>query len=255
MLSATERTLLHAALALATIAAWSVSIIQSADLPALSPFLAQVWCGGGTWTMASATSSFVMWLSMMVAMMLPATAPTINAFATIAARRRARRQLYTPTLVFAAGYCLAWAGFSGAAVVFQWQLYRVALLTPTMQNTSPTLAGIALLIAGLYQFTPVKRACLRGCRSPLSFIITEWREGYAGALTMGMRHGLMCIGCCWALMALMFCISVMDLRWAAALAVYTAAEKLLPGGDTVMAPTFGSAAILGGATLIGLNLL
>jgi predicted metal-binding membrane protein len=196
-----------------------------------------------------------MWVSMMVAMMLPATAPTINAFATIAARRRARRQLYAPTFVFAAGYCLAWAGFSGAAVVFQWQFYRVALLTPTMQSASPMLAGVALLVAGLYQFTPTKRACLRGCRSPLSFIITEWREGHAGALTMGVRHGLMCVGCCWALMALMFCISVMDLRWAAALAVYTAAEKFLPGGDTVIAPAFGSAAILGGTSLIGMNLL
>jgi predicted metal-binding membrane protein len=192
-----------------------------------------------------------MWMSMMVAMMLPATAPVVEAFATITRRRRARQEPYTPTLVFVTGYCLAWSCFSAAAVATQWQLYRAALLTPSMQNVSPILAGIALLVAGLYQFTPIKLACMRGCRSPLSFIMAEWREGYAGALLMGLRHGLVCVGCCWALMSLMFCVSVMDLRWAAALAAYAAAEKLAPGGDTIIAPAFGSAAILGGVALLG----
>ncbi len=150
---------------------------------------------------------------------------------------------------------LAWCYFSAAAVVAQWQLYRAALLSPTLQNTSLVLAGTALLIAGLYQLTPLKMACLRGCRSPLTFIMTEWREGYGGAFTMGLRHGFICVGCCWALMSLMFCVSVMDLRWAAALAIYAAAEKLIPGGDTIVAPAFGSAAILGGAGLIAFTLL
>jgi predicted metal-binding membrane protein len=245
---------LYSALGLATAAAWAVTFLQSSDLSALSPFLAQALCGG-EWSMASAASSFVMWISMMVTMMLPAMAPTIEAFATIARRRRARREPYTPTLVFVAGYGLAWSCFSAVAVAAQWQLYGAALITPTMQNVSPILAGVALLIAGLYQFTPVKLACMRGCRSPLSFIMAEWREGYAGALLMGLRHGMICVGCCWAVMSLMFCVSVMDLRWAAALALYTATEKLAPGGDTIIAPAFGSAAILGGATLIGLSLL
>jgi predicted metal-binding membrane protein len=112
-----------------------------------------------------------------------------------------------------------------------------------------------LLTAGFYQFTPVKAACMRGCRSPLTFIMAEWREGYTGALLMGLRHGMFCVGCCWALMSLMFCVSMMDLRWAAALGVYAAVEKIAPGGDTVIAPAFGSAAILGGAALLGLTLL
>ena len=253
MLLLAQRLYLYTALALATAAAWSVTWTQTADVPLLSPYLAQALCGG-EWTAGGAAASFTMWLSMMAAMMLPATAPTVDAFATIARRRRGRGQPYTPTLVFVAGYLLVWACFSAAATIAQWQLYRAALLTPTMQNTSPILAGIALLIAGLYQFTPLKMACLRGCRGPLAFIVAEWREGHLGALLMGARHGLSCVGCCWALMALMFCVSVMDLRWAAALAVYAAAEKLLPGGDTVVAPAFGSAAILGGATLIGISL-
>ena len=254
MLSVAERTVLYSALALATVAAWSATFLQSASVPALSPILSQVWCGTA-WTAGGAVAAFAMWICMMIAMMMPATTPTIEAFATIAQRRHTRRQPYTPTLVFVAGYLLAWSGFSAAAVVTQWQLYRAALLTPTLQNTSPVLAGAALLVAGLYQFTPVKMACLRGCRSPLTFIMTEWREGHSGALTMGVRHGLSCVGCCWALMSLMFCVSVMDLRWAAALAIYASVEKLIPGGDTIVAPAFGSAAVVGGAGLIAFALM
>jgi predicted metal-binding membrane protein len=239
---------------LATAAAWSVTWMQSSDLPAWSPFLAQAWCGSA-WTAAGAAASLLMWISMMIAMMLPATAPVVDAFATIARRRRARREPYTPTLVFVGGYVLVWTCFGAAAAIIQWQLYRAALLLSPAQNVSLILAGTALLAAGLYQFTPVKAACMRGCRSPLTFIMTEWREGYAGALLMGLRHGVFCVGCCWALMSLMFCVSVMDLRWAAALAIYAAIEKMAPGGDTVIAPAFGSAAILGGATLLGLTLL
>jgi predicted metal-binding membrane protein len=245
---------IYAALSLATAAAWSATYMQSSDLPALTPFLAQTFCRG-EWSTASAGSAMVMWSSMMVAMMLPAATPTIDAFATIARRRNARCEPYIPTLAFVAGYVLVWSCFSAVAVLMQWQLYRAALLTPTMQNASPLLAGAALLIAGLYQLTPVKRACMRGCRSPVSFIMAEWREGRVGAVLMGLRHGLFCVGCCWAIMSLMFCVSVMDLRWAAALAVYNAVEKLVPGGDTVIAPAFGSAAILGGATLVGWSLL
>lgn len=254
MLSAAERLVLYSTLMLASAAAWSVTWLQFSNLPVLSPFLAQVWCGG-PWSADAAASSFVMWFAMMVGMMLPAVGPTIDAFATIARRRNARGAPYTPTIIFVAGYCLAWSAFSAAAVAVQWQLYRAATLMPPAQNVSSILAGAALLMAGLYQFAPLKIACLRGCRSPLSFIMTEWRDGHTGALLMGVRHGASCVGCCWAVMSLMFCVSVMDLRWAAALAVYAAAEKLLPGGDTVVAPAFGSAAILGGAALIGWTFL
>ncbi len=254
MLSATERTVIYAALSLATAAAWSVTWLQSSGLPAWSPFLAQALCGV-PWTAAGAASSLLMWISMMVAMMLPATAPMIDAYATIARRRRARHEPYTPTLVFITGYFLAWSGFSAAAVIAQWQLYRSALLAPAIQDASPVITGTALLVAGLYQFTPAKAACMRGCRSPLTFIMAEWREGYAGALLVGLRHGVLCVGCCWAVMSLMFCVAVMDLRWAAALALYAAVERFAPGGDTVIAPAFGSAAILGGTALLGWTLL
>lgn len=254
MLSASQRIVLYGALGFATVAAWAVTWTQSSEVPILSPYLVQALCGT-QWTAGSVASSFLMWVAMMAAMMLPSTAPTIDAFGTIARRRRARRQPYTPTLIFVGGYLLVWCGFSAVATVAQWLLYRAALLTPAMQNTSPLLAGMTLLIAGFYQFTPMKMACLRDCRGPLGFIVAEWREGHLGALTMGARHGLSCLGCCWALMSLMFCVSVMDLRWAAGLAVYAAAEKFAPGGDTIVAPGFGAAAIFAGAALIGFGLL
>ncbi len=254
MLSATERAVIYAALSLATAAAWSVTWIQSSGLPAWSPFLAQALCGG-TWSGAGVAASLLMWISMMVAMMLPATAPVIDAYATIARRRRARHEPYTPTLVFIAGYILAWSCFGAAAAVAQWQLYHAVPFAPAMQDASPIITGSARLVAGLYQFTPAKAACMRGCRSPLTFVMAEWREGYAGALLMGLRHGVMCVGCCWAVMSLMFCVAVMDLRWAVALALYAAVERFALGGDTVIAPAFGSAAIFGGAALLGSTLL
>ena len=259
-MSVSERSILYALLALASAAAWWATYLQAPEPAALGPYfldpqLAQAWCGIAAWSAASAAFSFLMWVSMMAAMMLPATVPVVEAVATIATRRSARREPYTPAFVFVAGYLFAWSGFSAVAALAQWLIYDVVSYSRGAPNLNLILPGAALLIAGAYQFTTAKRACMRGCRSPMTFILGEWREGYGGALQMGFRHGLTCLGCCWALMFLMLCVSVMDLRWAAALAIYAAAEKLLPGGDTVIAPAFGLAAILGGAALIGYVLL
>jgi predicted metal-binding membrane protein len=254
--SLAERSILYAALALATAAAWWMTYLHAPDAAPLSPhflspYLAQAWCGAATWTAASAASSFLMWVSMMAAMMLPTAAPMLEAVATIATRRQAHREPYTPAFVFVVGYLFVWSGFSALAAAVQWLIYEMVSSAAATSSLNLVLPGVALVIAGAYQFTPAKRACMRGCRSPMTFILTEWREGYGGALQMGFRHGVICVGCCWALMSLMFCVSMMDLRWAAALAIYAAAEKFLPGGDTVIAPAFGLAAIVGGAALIG----
>jgi len=255
VLSVVERSVLWAALALATAAAWSITYLHSPDPAPFTPYLAQAWCGVTKWTATSAASSFLMWVSMMAAMMLPTVAPVVEAVATIANRRHGRREPYTPAFVFVVGYLIAWSGFSASAVVVQWLIYSVAWSGPATSNLNLILPAAALLVAGTYQFMPAKRACIRGCRSPVTFVMTEWREGYGGALQMGFQHGLICIGCCWALMSLMFCLSVMDLRWVAALAIYAAAEKMLPGGDTLIAPAFGLAAIVGGVALIASALL
>jgi predicted metal-binding membrane protein len=170
-----------------------------------------------------------MWSAMMAAMMLPGAAPMITAFATINRRRRARAAPHVPTAIFLAGYLAAWAGFSMLATALQWLLQSTDLLTTMMQSASYAWSAALFTAAGLYQFSPLKERCLAHCRSPDGFILSEWRDGALGAAIMGMRHGLFCMGCCAALMVLLFAVAVMDLRWVAALTVLVTAEKLLPG--------------------------
>jgi predicted metal-binding membrane protein len=167
---------------------------------------------------------------MMVAMMLPSAAPTILLVASVLRRRREHASPAAPTVVFVAGYLVVWMGFSGAAALAQWGLHQAALLSPAMASTSPVLGGILLLIAGVYQWLPVKSACLAHCRSPLAFLGRHWREGSCGALVLGVRHGLYCLGCCWALMTLLFVAGVMNLLWVAAIAALALVEKVVPTG-------------------------
>ena len=196
---------------------------------------------------------FAMWWVMMVGMMLPSAAPMILAFATINNNKRARGQAYTPTALFASGYLLAWGGFSVAATLAQAGLERASLFAPmTMKATSPLIGGLLFVAAGLYQFTPLKQACLRSCRSPFDFILNRWRDGAAGALRMGWSHGLYCLGCCWILMALLFAVGVMNLAWVALLTFVVLAEKLFPAGPWI-ARTGGALAIGYGAWLLAFN--
>jgi predicted metal-binding membrane protein len=182
-----------------------------------------------SWTPLGAFFLFVMWTAMMAAMMVPGTTPMVMAFATINRRRRERGAPYVPTVVFLAGYLVVWAGFSIVATALQWLLQRMGLLTTMMQSASYYQSAALFVAAGLYQFSPLKQRCLAYCRSTDGFILSEWRDGALGAAIMGLRHGLFCLGCCAALMVLLFAIAVMDLRWVAALTVLVTAEKLLPG--------------------------
>ena len=174
--------------------------------------------------------TFVMWAVMMVAMMTPSAAPMILTFAGANRRRRERRRPYTPTAVFISGYLMVWAAFSVVATLAQWGLNAASLLSPMMASTSPILGGVLLLAAGIYQWTPLKSACLRHCRSPLGFVLNEWREGTRGAFLMGLKHGGYCVGCCWVLMALLFVAGVMSLLWVAAIAGFVLLEKVAPAG-------------------------
>jgi predicted metal-binding membrane protein len=123
-----------------------------------------------------------------------------------------------------------WTGFSAAAALAQAALHQAALLSPAMATTSPLLGGALLIVAGVYQWLPVKSACLGHCRSPHGFLDGQWSEGPSGALRMGLRHGVLCLGCCWALMALLFVAGVMNLIWIAGLAALVLVEKVVPGG-------------------------
>lgn len=172
-----------------------------------------------------------MWWIMMIGMMLPSAVPMILTFAAISRGRRARGQPYTSTALFTSGYLLAWGGFSIAATLAQWGLERASLLEPmAMKITAPVLGGVLFIVAGLYQFTPLKYACLSSCRSPFDFVINHWRDGAGGAVRMGLSHGLYCLGCCWVLMALLFVGGAMNLVWVAVLTAVMLAEKLFPRG-------------------------
>ena len=185
------------------------------------------------WAPLDVALLFLMWAVMMVAMMLPSAAPMILLVASVNRGRRERASPAAPTAIFAAGYLLVWTGFSAAAALAQAALHQAALLSPAMATTSPVLGGVLLLVAGIYQWLPLKSACLGRCQSPLGFLGSEWREGHRGALVMGVRHGLFCLGCCWALMALLFVAGVMHLAWVAGIAALVLVEKVVPGGRWV----------------------
>jgi predicted metal-binding membrane protein len=172
-----------------------------------------------------------MWTVMMVAMMVPSAAPMILLFAAIHRRRPAQQPPAVPVAVFVAGYLVIWAVYAAGATLAQWGLHAAALLSPSMATTSAVLGGVLLVSAGVFQWTPLKRICLTNCRSPLSFLMTRWRDGKLGAFAMGVDHGRYCVGCCWMLMALLFVAGVMNLVWVAAIALMILLEKVVPGGE------------------------
>jgi predicted metal-binding membrane protein len=184
----------------------------------------------GPWSMATLPPLFLMWAEMMVAMMIPSAAPMILTFALVQRKRREQERPFVPTGIFLLGYLIVWTGFSALATVAQWMLHAKAVLSPMMVSTSPILGGALLITAGIFQWTPLKNACLTHCRSPLSFLMTDWREGNWGALGMGLKHGAYCTGCCWFLMALLFVAGVMNLWWIAMIAVFVLLEKVAPRG-------------------------
>ncbi|MBA2642955.1 MAG: DUF2182 domain-containing protein [Actinobacteria bacterium] len=171
------------------------------------------------------------WVTMMAAMMLPSVAPMVLAFSRITQERSRRGRTYAPTWIFAAGYLATWAAIG----LLAYALYRVLVAADpgllAWDEYGPPVAGGAVALAGLYQLTPLKSVCLKHCRTPLHFVLHDWREGYVGALRMGGEHGAYCVGCCWGLMLILFALGVMSLVWMALLAAVIFAEKLTPFGQ------------------------
>ncbi len=187
-----------------------------------------------SWSAADFGLVFLMWAVMMTAMMVPSAAPMILLFATVNRKRREQERPYVPTGVFLLGYVLVWSGFAAVATLANWGLHANSLLSSMMGGSSSAYLGGALLMtAGVFQWSRLKYVCLTRCRSPLSFLMSDWREGTGGALRMGLRHGAYCVGCCWILMGLLFVLGVMNLLWIAALAGFVLLEKVAPGGRWV----------------------
>jgi predicted metal-binding membrane protein len=203
--------------------------------------------GAAGWSIEELGWLVTMWTVMMVAMMIPSATPAIVQYADVSRRRRARSLPAVSAGWFTLGYLLAWTAFAIVAATAQWVLHRAALLSPAMTSASPLLGGGLLIAAGLYQWLPLKGMCLTHCRSPLGVFAADWREGPGGALTMGLRHGSHCVGCCWLLMALLFVAGVMNLLWIAAIAGFVLVEKVVPGGRVV--GRVAGAALLGWGVL------
>lgn len=207
--------------ALGLVVAMSLVLLQSANLAlmALDP-VAVGW-------LAFPTLLFVMWWTMMLAMMLPSAAPAILMFAAMS-RRVAGGRGASQFLCFVAGYAAVWTAFSLAATAMHLLVAATDAMTAMMAVTGRALGGLLLIAAGLYQLTPLKFSCLSRCQAPLMYFARNWRPGAAGALRMGMGHGLYCLGCCAVLMAVLFYGGIMEPLWIGGLALYILIEKLLP---------------------------
>lgn len=197
------------------------------------------------WTPGYGLVIFVMWWLMMVAMMVPSAAPTILLYAAL---NRGRGPSAPP--LFAVGYLAIWAVFSAIATAAQGTLAALGLMSPmSMTFTTPLLGAILLIGAGIYQLSPLKAACLDHCRGPVEALTRHRRTGRAAAFRMGLLHGRFCLGCCWALTALLFVGGVMNLWWILGIALYVAVEKLAPGGDRLARP-LGAALVLAGLVVL-----
>ena len=183
------------------------------------------------WTSTDFVFMFLMWAIMMVGMMVPTAAPMTLVYAAVARKAAKQGAVLAPAAAFVGGYVALWCLFSLGATALQWGLDRAALLSPMLVATSPALGGGLLIAAGLYQFTPLKASCLRHCRAPAHFFAQHWRPGFRGAFRMGAVHGAFCLGCCWALMGLLFFGGVMNLLWVAGITGFVLVEKLLPFGS------------------------
>lgn len=195
----------------------------------------------GEWSGAYWLVMLVMWWVMMVAMMTPSAAPMILLYARVyrhhdigASSDGNAASAAAPTAAFAAGYLLVWLGFSLAATAAQWLLEQVGLVHGMlMWSLDRWLTAALLLAAGIWQLSPLKDICLRFCRAPASFLSRHYRPGHAGAFRLGVVHGAWCVGCCWALMALLFAGGIMNLVWIAGLTLLVLLEKLAPHGQWV----------------------
>ena len=243
-----ERYLVIAGLTGVIAGAWAYLVPASLDMYGDMDGPA-AWMMEATWDGRYLVLLLGMWAAMMVAMMLPSALPTLLMFHRVAQNDPGVDSPARRTGAFAGGYVLAWTAFSAAVTLLQWALAEAALLSPMMVSASPWLGGVLLLVAGVFQWTPLKRACLDHCRSPLAFIVQHCRPGLPGALRLGSQHGLYCVGCCWALMLLLFVGGVMSLLWIAAITVFVLVEKLAPQGVRG-GRLSGAALVLGGAWVL-----
>ena len=223
-----DRVPLLALLLLLPLVSWIWIVVMARDM--YGPMTgASAWMMTPTWDVPHLLLLWAMWTVMMAGMMLPSASPMLLLYGVVA-RRSAQPAAARHVYALASGYLMVWIAFSLGATVLQRLLARLFLVSPMMEATSVGAGAALLCLAGVYQLTPIKRTCLRACRSPLGFLMSRWRTGNSGAFRMGLEHGVFCVGCCWALMLLLFVGGVMNVTVIAALTALVAFERLAPFG-------------------------
>jgi predicted metal-binding membrane protein len=240
-----DRLIVISALGLIAAAAWAYVFWLAADMDMdgmnmdgfrmVPAGMGMMMPAAAPWSAVEFAFVFLMWAVMMIGMMAPSAAPMILMYARVGRQGRIAGKPVAATGWFATGYFLAWAGFSLLATFAQWVLDRQALLDAHMAGGNVLLGAVILIAAGIYQWTPIKNACLVQCQTPFRFLMTHggFRSTARGCVHLGFRHGLYCVGCCWTLMALLFVVGVMNVLWIALLALLVLLEKLLPWGHAL----------------------
>jgi predicted metal-binding membrane protein len=225
-----DRWLVGTALAVVIALCWAWIVPMAIDMYG-DMSGSSAWMMTDRWDFTHLVLLFAMWAVMMAGMMLPSAAPALLIYAAVVRQSPDGTRAAAHAYAFGGGYLLVWTVFSLAATVLQRELAQLLLLSPMMETSDRRLGGALLIVAGLFQFTPFKRACLQYCRSPAEFLTRHWRPGIAGGFRLGWLHGLYCLGCCWALMLLLFVGGVMNLWWIAGLTVFVLLEKVAPLGE------------------------
>lgn len=225
-----DRYIVGAALAVLTLACWAWVYPMARDMYGAMDGPA-AWMMTTDWDVERTLWLCAMWIVMMAGMMLPTAAPVFLLYAGALRRKSATQGRLWSVSALVGGYLVVWTLFSIAATALQRGLSESLALTPMMEPATPSVAAAGLFLAGVYQMTPLKASCLRACRSPLSFLMQHWRPGVSGAFHMGVTHGRYCLGCCWALMLLLFVGGVMNIYVIAGLTVLVLFEKIAPFGD------------------------
>jgi predicted metal-binding membrane protein len=194
------------------------------------------------------------WVGMMAAMMFPSVAPMVSLFASVSREQRDAGKPAAPTWIFVAGYLAVWTLFGVGVYLLSLAVPAVGMAAPGLLTYTPLVGGSVLVLAGLYQWSPWKGACLRYCRSPLGFILHGWRDGYSGGFRMGFEHGAYCVGCCSGLMVVLFAVGLMNLGWMVLLTAVIFAEKIIPRGP-IIGKAAGLAFVLFGLISLATSLL
>lgn len=229
-----ERAIILSVLIALAALAWALVLWQALVVSAPSSSMSGGMSGPTGLTMGMSAALFLaIWVAMMVAMMFPSAAPMILMFNAIARGKRQRGQAYAPTWIFVAGYLLIWTLAGVLAYLAALGLDALAANSMFLMENAGRISGALLVVAGVYQLTPLKSACLSKCRTPMQFIMTSWRDGAGGALRMGIEHGVYCFGCCWLLFAILFPLGMMNIAALAAITILIFAEKVFPTGSRV----------------------